>query len=188
MPVALSFEDWERAGHRLSGIVDSTAWCLGDWLIYGKQHYADRYKKAIRAAGLGYQTLRNYAWVSARFELGRRRPRLSFQHHAEVASLPLPEQDRWLDRVEQEMWTTKELRTRVQTERDHHGAGEPGKSLVIPRIQVPGGRLVWWRKAAVESGMEFENWVMVTLDGAAEQTLGEELTAGGQEGPAQRPA
>src|SRR5690242_11649023 len=36
IPANLTFEDWERAGCRLSGIVNSSLWCLGDWLVYGK--------------------------------------------------------------------------------------------------------------------------------------------------------
>jgi hypothetical protein len=62
----LSFDTWERAGHRLSSLVDSSTWCLGDWLVYGKRHFPDRYERAIAAAGLRYQTLRNYAWAGLR--------------------------------------------------------------------------------------------------------------------------
>lgn len=173
MPDQLRFEDWERAGKRLSSIVDSSSWCLGDWLVYGKQHYSDRYKKAIKSAGLQYQTLRNYAWVSGRFEMNRRRPLLTFQHHAEVASLPLPDQDSWLDRAQREMWTTKQLRMQIRRER-LIGTGQEDDSAVIPRIEVPERRLALWRRAADQSGMEFESWVMATLDGAAEQTLGDD--------------
>ncbi|MFE0425013.1 LmbU family transcriptional regulator, partial [Streptomyces sp. NPDC058953] len=110
IPAGLAFEEWERAGRQLSGIVNSSSWWLGDWLVYGKDHYSDRYERGIRAAGLQYQTLRNYAWVSRRFDVVRRRAGLSFQHHAELAPLPVEEQDVWLDRAEQQGWTTKQLR------------------------------------------------------------------------------
>lgn len=176
IPAELSFEDWERAGHRLSGIVDSSSWCLGDWLAYGKQKYADRYKKAINSAGLQYQTLRNYAWVSRQFELARRRPRLTFQHHAEVASLPHSDQDHFLDMAEREMWTTKQLRTHIRDGRNDD-PDETGQHVVIPRIEVPDDRLEWWRRAADQSGMDFETWVRATLDGAAVQALGDEAAA-----------
>jgi hypothetical protein len=173
VPANMTFDSWERAGCQLASIVDSSLWCLGDWLVYGKQHYADRYQWGVRAAGLQYQTLRNYAWVSRRFELRRRRPRLSFQHHAEVASLPLDEQDRWLDRAEREMWSTKQLRIHI---RDEHidAAAKEMLALVIPRIQVAAGQLVRWRQAAEKSGVELDNWVVAALDWAAEQTLGEQ--------------
>jgi hypothetical protein len=176
IPANLSFEDWERAGCQLSGIVDSSSWWLGDWLVYGKKHYSDRYKRAIRAANLQYQTLRNYAWVARRFELSRRRASLSFQHHAEVASLPHDEQELWLDQAEQAMWTTKQLRIRIRNERiDVDNTSE--SPALIPRIEVADLRLSYWRKAAEQIGIEFENWVLSTLDYAAGQTLGEEFHA-----------
>ena len=69
------------------------AWCLGDWLVFGEQAYAGRYRQAIERTSLDYQTLGNYAWVAKRFSLSRRRDELSFGHHSEVAALPEPEQD-----------------------------------------------------------------------------------------------
>lgn len=172
IPADLSFEGWERAGRQLSGIVDSSAWWFGDWLVYGKKRYADRYRLAVRAAGLQYQTLRNYAWVARRFELNRRRSALSFQHHCEVASLPIDEQDGWLDRAEQGTWTTKQLRNRIRADRGEGAGGRPEVS-VIPRIAVPGGRLAWWRRAADHAGVGFDSWVLAMLDHAAQQALGD---------------
>ncbi len=182
----LSFEEWEKAGRQLSGIVDSSSWWLGDWLVYGKKNFSDRYVRAIRAAGLQYQTLRNYAWVSRRFDLTRRRSRLSFQHHAEVASLPTEEQDWWLDRAEQATWTTKQLRTQIRAVRVDAAGGEVAakeQAAMIPRIEVPNRRLVWWRKAADQSGFDFDRWVLDTLDRAAEQALREEEAAAALEAP-----
>jgi hypothetical protein len=96
-PSLLTFSAWQQAGQQIHRLHDSSAWCLGDWLVYGQREYVSRYRTAIEAAGLDYQTLRNYAWVARSFDLGRRREKLSFQHHAEVASLSREEQDRaWM--------------------------------------------------------------------------------------------
>jgi len=174
IPANLSFEDWEQAGRHLSGLVDSSSWCLGDWLVYGKAHYAERYVWAIRAAGLQYQTLRNYAWVSRRFELRRRRAALSFQHHAEVASLPTEEQDAWLDRAEEGVWTTKRLRVQIRDDRsDDNEKSEQDDAR--RRIEVPGRHLAWWRKAAIQSGVDFDSWILDTLDRAAKDALIDQL-------------
>ncbi|WP_256257114.1 LmbU family transcriptional regulator [Streptomyces sp. MUSC 14] len=170
MPAGMAYDEWERAGRQLSDVLDSSSWWLGDWLVYGKDHYTDRYQRGIRAAGLSYQTLRNYAWVSRRFDLSRRRPALSFQHHAELASMPVPDQDLWLDRAEQRQWTTKQLRAAIraarQGEQQPSTATEPSR-----RLEVPGSRLQWWHKAAEQLGVDFEQWVMATLDSAAASAL-----------------
>ncbi|RJO71045.1 hypothetical protein D5S18_27445 [Nocardia panacis] len=169
----LTFETWELAGHRLSGIVDSSTWCLGDWLVYGKSSFPDRYHRAIRAAGLQYQTLRNYAWVSRRFPLERRRAQLSFQHHAEVASLPIEKQDLWLDRAVASTWTTKQLRTQIrQAQHATPTAKKVDKAVaLLPAISLEGSRLPSWRKAAEYQGIDFDQWVITTLDRAAERAL-----------------
>ncbi len=170
IPVGLAFEEWENAGRQLSGLLNSSSWWLGDWLVYGKAHYADRYERGIRAAGLQYQTLRNYAWVSRRFDLGRRRSALSFQHHAELASLPVDAQETWLDRAERNQWSTKQLRNAIRSERE--GASpQPDVTATTRRLAVPDNRLQWWHKAAVQAGIELEDWVMATLDAAANRLL-----------------
>ncbi|WP_207957812.1 LmbU family transcriptional regulator [Streptomyces sp. YIM 98790] len=172
IPAGLSFDDWERAGRQLSGLVNSSSWWLGDWLVYGKDHYTDRYEMGIRAAGLQYQTLRNYAWVSRRFELSRRRAALSFQHHAELASLPVAEQEKWLDRAEQMKWTSKQLRNAIRASQEE-GAGHGARTEATRRIAVPGVRLQRWHKAAEQLGIDFEQWLLATLDTAAERALEE---------------
>lgn len=170
IPPNLAFDRWERAGQQLAGIVESSAWCLGDWLVYGKQRYADRYHRAIQVANLDYQTLRNYAWVARRFDINRRRESLSFQHHAEVASLPVAEQDRWLECAEKYGWTRNQLRRHV---RNRHQNSEPtiAASLPMPRFRVPTDRFERWREAADQTGTEFDRWIVKALDRAAEQAL-----------------
>ncbi|MET8100079.1 LmbU family transcriptional regulator [Streptomyces sp. NPDC005236] len=171
MPAKMAYDEWERAGRQLADVLDSSSWWLGDWMVYGKDHYTDRYQRGIRAAGLSYQTLRNYAWVSRRFDLGRRRPALSFQHHAELASMPVADQELWLDRAEQRQWTTKQLRGALrsarQGEQQPAAPAEPGRR----RLEVPGSRLEWWHQAAQQLGVDFEQWVMATLDSAAATAL-----------------
>jgi hypothetical protein len=171
MPAGTPFEEWERAGRQLSGILDSSSWWLGDWLVFGKDHYVDRYQHGIRAVGLQYQTLRNYAWVSRRFEMARRRPALTFQHHAELASLPVDQQEVWLDRAEQNWWTTKQLRRAI---RDSREAPEHSGAVAEPtgRLELPDSRLQWWHQAAEQQGIDFDQWVLASLDGAAARAFG----------------
>jgi hypothetical protein len=169
IPAALSFEEWERAGHRLAGLVDSSAWWLGDWLVFGKDRYADRYQRAIAGAGLSYQTLRNYAWVAGRFEHRRRRAALTFQHHVEVASLPGDAQERLLDQAERQSWTTRQLRSTIRAEqRDRL---DPAAPVGGPKILLPPDRVDVWRQAAKLRGLDFQHWVQTSLDQAAAAPL-----------------
>ena len=80
---SLSFGDWQQLGRRVGAVADSSAWWIGDWLLFGERSYGRRYRGAIEATGLDYQTLRNYAWVASRFSVSRRRDDLTFGHHAE---------------------------------------------------------------------------------------------------------
>ncbi|MFG2049500.1 LmbU family transcriptional regulator [Micromonospora sp. NPDC048935] len=170
IPADTTFDGWKAAGQQLSRIVDSSAWCLGDWLVYGKSRYADRYLHVIQLANLDYQTLRNYAWVARRYSIERRRQSLSFQHHAEAASLPQPEQDHWLDEAEKHGWSRNQLRRQIRMSRAGEVRSAPSNA-VLPRLYVPGERFRRWRAAADHSRIDFEAWILDALDTAATQTL-----------------
>jgi hypothetical protein len=165
LPDGLSLNEWRRIGHHINVIYDSSAWWLGDWLVYGQLNYPSRYRDVIAETSLDYQTLRNYAWVARRFPPKRRRERLSFQHHAEVASMADGEQDRWLDRAERDRMTRNELRSRIRSERD-----EAGDKLTMVNVNVAADRQQHWRQAADKAGMDLLEWIVATLDDAARGT------------------
>ncbi|MFD9698208.1 LmbU family transcriptional regulator [Lentzea sp. NPDC059081] len=169
LPDGLSFEAWEDAGPKLFRIVDSSAWCLGDWLVFGQNKYDDRYRRAIDKAGLDYQTLRNYAWVARKFELSRRRDALSFQHHAELASLEPREQDGWLDRAEEHGWSRNQLRRQLRDVRETEGAA--GGVSTIPALRVDQASAALWTRAADSADTELRQWIVTTLNQAAADAL-----------------
>ena len=181
IPRSVGFTDWKRAGSQLNELTSAYSWCLGDWLVYGKKNYADRYVVAIRAAGLQYQTLRNYAWVARRFEMSRRRGNLTFQHHAEVASLPVDEQERWLDLAELDAWTSKKLRLELRQQRHREAVPDARLPDTPHGISVPDHRVVLWRRAADEVGEEFENWIVSNLNEAASHVLGDQYEQSGSD-------
>lgn len=167
-PRQLAFGEWERAGRKLARVVDSSAWCLGDWLLYGQTHYVDRYRRAIDATGLDYGTLRNYASVARRIPLSRRRDALTFQHHVEVAALPGDEQEIWLDKAEKRGWSRNQLRHRLSLSR---GKGKrSGRSHTsVRRLSFQADLVDRWREAAERSGRDMEDWIIATLDSAVEE-------------------
>lgn len=194
-PQNLSEQSWERIGTNLRELVNSSAWWLGDWLLYGEATYGwRRYKEAIERTGLDYQTLRNYAWVARRFEQQRRRDSLSFAHHAEVTRLSPPEQDYWLRKAEQQKWSRNELRRAVrasltvQSDTAEVCADSGGEKQEVPRIdtsaaaerrqqkattltiELSAGQLDYYSKAAAAHGLTVDQWVTRLLETADRQT------------------
>lgn len=170
LPATLPYQDWERVGQQLAGVVSSSSWWLGDWLVFGRKHYEDRYQRGAKVAGLSYQTLRNYASIAGRVPPEQRRPRLSFQHHAEVAALPDDERGRWLSLADEHGWSVKEFRRRIRQAQDDSkdAMREDGGTQ---RLTVPGDRLQLWHAAAAKVGIAVEDWVLIILDQAAEEAL-----------------
>jgi hypothetical protein len=158
----LDYEAWHELGAKLRVYGNATQWWLGDWLVFGRMKYGCRYKDAIAATRLDYQTLRNYAMVARRFEASRRRANLTFQHHATVCALTNDEQDRWLDRAATEGWSRNELRRRLRAESAAATTAEQVFRLVVAR-----GRAQLWREAAERSRCGCDAWMVRVLDEAA---------------------
>ncbi|MFD8733536.1 LmbU family transcriptional regulator [Streptomyces sp. NPDC059618] len=196
LPPNLPERSWERIGANLRELVNSSAWWLADWLLYGEATYGwRRYKEAIERTGLDYQTLRNYAWVARRFEHHRRRDSLSFAHHAEVTRLSPPEQDYWLRRAEQQKWSRNELRRAVRAglaaQSDEAGirpaadtgkqtprpaepagpaAGEQRRQATTLTIELSADRLEHYSRRAAAHGLPVDQWITRTLDTADQPT------------------
>src|SRR3954469_2481785 len=141
----LTFENWLGIGRRLSRITNASPWWLGDWLIYGRRAYGERYKAALDVTVLDYQTRQIYAWVARKFPVSRRRDRLSFQHHAEVASLAEPQQDLWLKRADAAQWSKTELRRRIAAVK---GRSRSEPVPVTLRFEIDPERALRWQAAA----------------------------------------
>ncbi|MGW2649913.1 LmbU family transcriptional regulator [Streptomyces sp. NPDC001393] len=200
-PQNLPERSWEQIGTNLRELVNSSAWWLADWLIYGEATYGwRRYKEAIERTGLDYQTLRNYAWVARRFEHHRRRDGLSFAHHAEVARLAPPEQDYWLRKAEQQKWSRNELRRAVraslavQSDTAELSPSGGDEQQDVPRlagpaaadkrrqqvttltIELSAGQLEHFSKAAAAHGLPVDKWVAHLLE-TADRRIPEARTA-----------
>jgi hypothetical protein len=180
----VTFETWLDLGRQLARISSASAWCLGDWLIYGERTYGQRYKAALAVTSLDYKTLRNYAWVARRFEMSRRRDKLSFQHHAEVAGLSEAEQDLWLQRADRLRWTRNELRRRVAA-RGKREPRAPENDSIVVRMQVGAVREERWRQAAIAAEQDFVDWIASALDQVADSILDPQPTEAslGRDGP-----
>lgn len=167
LPPRLPLDAWREVGVDLSVLWDASTWWQGDWLLYGQDRFPDRYKHAVEHSGLDYQTLRNYAWIARKFPPLRRRPNLSMQHHAEVASLPEEEQDRWLDRAESGLWSRNKLRSVL---RDGRADGR-GFTAGTVSLKVDASRRRRWARAAEREGQDLSGWIIQALDQATEDVI-----------------
>jgi hypothetical protein len=165
----LSFDAWAGVGTRLGRISNASSWWLGDWLLYGERTYGKRYTEALAVTQLDYQTLRNYAWVSRRFEPSRRRERVSFQHHAELAALPEADQDLWLQRCQRLGWSRNELRRQMRVAGRPETFGRHDAHTV--RVPVTTDRERLWRQAAAAADQDLEDWIAAAADEAANAVL-----------------
>ncbi|MEV4104717.1 LmbU family transcriptional regulator [Nonomuraea sp. NPDC049649] len=163
LPTDLPFDAWRRIGDQLGVINGSSAWWLGDWLVYGEKTFPGRYRLAVSRTRLSYKTLRNYAWVARNVPMSRRRDTLSLQHHAQVAALPGDEQERWLARAEREGWPQSRLRREIQASRE---PGSPPIRIAIT-VKVCTEREQRWKAAAEAASMPLPEWIARTLDQAA---------------------
>jgi hypothetical protein len=111
----LRIDDWVRHGRSLGAIGRGSGWWIGDWVRFGTARYGEKYDIAARITGYDAQSLMNMAYVASRFDYSRRREKLSFSHHAEVAALPSDEQERWLDRAERERLSCRRLREELRS-------------------------------------------------------------------------
>jgi hypothetical protein len=137
----LTQSEWEEIGHTLGRANRASAWWIGDWINYGEDAgYVSRgkYETAAAITSLGIETLRQYSYVSRRFESSRRLDDLSFGHHQSAAALPTVEQDEVLPRAVAESWSIAKLRAetrarpsrKISSQRRHEALIDAAAALV----------------------------------------------------------
>jgi hypothetical protein len=114
---SMSVSEWTAHGRRLGVMGRGVGWWLGDWLRFGNAAYGERYGPAARITGYDKQSLMNMVYVASRVDPSRRRAKLSWSHHSEVAAFEPPDQDAWLDRAEHDQLSVRCLREALRTER-----------------------------------------------------------------------
>ena len=127
------YEQWAALGMMLRRLDDAAIWIRGDWVNYGETAYGEKYAQAVSETGLAEQTLMNDASLARKFPPERRRLGLRPTHHAVVRSLPIAEQEQWLDRAEAEGWSRRELEQHVKgaEEPERHNCPDCGREHVV---------------------------------------------------------
>ena len=111
VPDDLNEQEYGDLGAFLLDIGSRVNWLLGDWLAYGEnRQWGETYQRVAEQFGYAYQTLQNFAYVARSVDFSRRREKLSFTHHVEVAGLNPHDQDNWLNQAESNGWSVAQLR------------------------------------------------------------------------------
>ena len=124
-----SFDQWQQAGKTLRQLDGALHWWIGDWLRFGKsqKNWGEMYSGEVEKLGFDEKTLRNYVWLTDKFELSLRRDNLDKSHHEMVAAIDEPERSEWLDQAEAEGGSVKELRQALRDKRKAEAIKAAGK-------------------------------------------------------------
>lgn len=144
LPDTLDLDGWAEIGRRLTRADQVMQWWLGDWAAFGLRKFEGvtegmqtaecrtqkweqkprrgALKEFAEANGINYQTLRNLAWVSNKVALSRRRDRVEWSKHSEVAALPAREQAKWLSKAESEHLSQSALRQQIRLSQGEENA------------------------------------------------------------------
>lgn len=124
----IPFEEWASRGKQIVRTAEAVQWLIGDWINFGWKRYVEtagqdaprlkrKYKIALESLPYQYQSLANYSWVARSIEFSRRREKLSFRHHAEVAGLAPEEQDRYLAIAEKDGLAVADMRELIRRDK-----------------------------------------------------------------------
>lgn len=165
IPASISRDEWMDLFNTLQALearkrseLRTLKFWLGDCVRYGENHWGqDCYQVAIQETGYSDQTLANVAWVASKIEPSRRRenPSVSFEHHAETASLEPERQDKWLDEVEEKKLPVKALREQIRKERDIAQGRDPdvwnaNRALAKAREEVAAAPIEKWSEILID--------------------------------------
>jgi hypothetical protein len=125
LPANLPYEAWDAIGNLLAHMHGALQWWWSDWILAGLDAHGEEAPSAQALTDRQYGTIANWIYVGRMFEPSRRREKLTWGHHYEVArfklpghtkTAPLPDvklQDKWLDLAEQHEWSVRQLREQI---------------------------------------------------------------------------
>src|ERR1700686_3738628 len=136
----LEHPEWVAVGIHFGSMGRVSNWWIGDWIEYGTANWGEKYAEASRITRYDVKSLRNIAYVARLVDLSRRRDKLRWSHHAEVAGLEPQEQDKWLDRALPDRLSVSDLRTDLRASqrapRDDSSEQDPSddqlRSMICP--------------------------------------------------------
>ncbi|MFZ4816969.1 MAG: hypothetical protein ACOYL5_20705 [Phototrophicaceae bacterium] len=114
VPDDLNEQEYSDLGVFLLDIGSRLNWLLGDWLAYGEnRQWGETYQKVAEQFGYTAASLHQYAYVCRNVDFSTRVEKLSFAHHATVASLEPDMQRYWLGVAAEQGLSSKQLQQAI---------------------------------------------------------------------------
>ena len=114
LPPDMSFEAWDEQLRDAIRRQEGINWRLGRLLVYGENRYGDKYKAAVAATGLSYQTIADLKWVAGKYEPSDQSENLDWSLHRALASLPKEVRQPLMRQAEEEDWTCDQAKRHVR--------------------------------------------------------------------------
>jgi hypothetical protein len=154
----LSFDEWDNLGQKLAPLGRSIGFILGDWINYGEARFGEKYDEALARTGLTYSTLSGYAYVARRVEFCCRQQNLGFEHHAVVAKLKSPDEQRhWLDMAVKHKLSKRRLRKSINFGRlatEEEVQGDPADKGVVTHLALINRLMRWWKQTTADDPVD----------------------------------
>lgn len=112
LPPNLTYEEWRDTGLAYTRLGAAVKFWIGDWLLYGEQHYGELMPQAAAETGYEPETLRVMLWVATKIPPEMRRASLPWSHHQVVAAQPNVAE--LLDQAEAQKLTVSALKALVR--------------------------------------------------------------------------
>jgi len=159
---SLQFNEWAAIGKQIIRASECVQWLIGDWINFGWKQYVERsggqkplmnvkYRVALESLPHQYETLRNYSWIARSVELSRRRDKLSFKHHAEVAGLDAKDQAKFLTIAEKEGLSCADLRALIRGQSQESKSEQESTDCHLRDVILLAGKLAKERE-------QFASW------------------------------
>ena len=113
-----TLQEWKEGNRFIRSVNEACQWWWGDWSNYGEMAFGEEAAQAIDpTCTLAVETLKDYAYVAANVPKENRRrlsERPSFSHYRILVNhsprFTADEQAEWVDRIESEKLTVRQLR------------------------------------------------------------------------------
>jgi hypothetical protein len=111
----VSWEEWNMIWNTCDQTSKSWQFWVGDCLLTGQREFGEQFSQVLDAKYAEQHKVP--LWVCSKIEPSRRRPNVSFSAHKVIAGIDdVAEQDRWLKRADDNLWTVRELQEAIDAE------------------------------------------------------------------------